>query len=86
MGRYATNSITNHDLLFTLSSTIIGRDMRKVFAMYGLPISQNALDSVADLKLPIAPLSYYALGAGKANQLATGSWVDLEGSVPAYPF
>jgi hypothetical protein len=86
MGRYTSNTITNHDLLFTLSSTIIGRDLRKVFAMYGLPLSQTALDSVADLKLPVAPAAYYALGAGKANQLATGVWLDLETGTPAFPF
>jgi hypothetical protein len=88
LGRYANNnSISNHDLLFTLSSTIIGRDMHQVFAMLGLPISQAALDSVADLKLPLAPPSYYALGTGKANQLASGQWLDLEGgTMPAYPF
>jgi hypothetical protein len=86
MARYATNQISNHDLLFVLSSTIIGRDLRKVFAMYGLPLSQGALDSVADLALPLAPTSYYALASGKANQLASGKWVELEGATPAYPF
>jgi len=86
MGRYANNTVTNHDLLYMLSSKIIGRDLRKIFSMYGIPLGSNALDSVADLDLPVAPRSFYALPAGKHNQLATGQWVDLENTTPAWPF
>ncbi len=86
MGRFADNKISNEDLLFVLSSKIIGKDLRKIFAMYGLPVSQKALDSVADLKLPVAERSFYAIAAGKSNRLATGQWVNVEGLVPAYPF
>lgn len=86
MGRYATNSISNHDLLYVLSSKIIGRDMRKLFWMYGIAPSADALGSVADLGLPLAPRSYYALPKGKHNQLATGKWLDVESGMPAWPY
>ena len=86
MGRYATNSISNHDLLYVLSSKIIGRDMRKLFWMYGIAPSADALNSVADLGLPLAPRSYYALPKGKHNQLATGKWLDVESGMPAWPY
>lgn len=86
MGRYATNSISNHDLLYVLSSKIIGRDMRKLFWMYGIALSSDALNSVADLGLPLAPRSFYALPKGKHNQLATGKWLDLESATPAWPY
>ena len=86
MGRYTSNSITNHDLLYVLSSKIIGRDVRKLFAAYGIALSDTALGSVADLGLAVAPLQYYAIPAGKFNQPATGRWMDIDGVTPAYPF
>ncbi|MEL4177499.1 ImpA family metalloprotease [Roseateles sp. PN1] len=86
MGRYADNKISNHELLYVLSSKIIGRDLRKFFAMYGMPLSATALGSVADLGLPVAPLQYYAIPAGKYNQPGTGKWLDIDASSPAYPF
>jgi len=86
MGRYTTNTITNPDLLYVLSSKIVGRDLRDVFTMYGLALSATALGSVADLALPLAPLDFYALPPAKSNQLATGRWVSLQGQTPAYPF
>ena len=86
MGRYATNSISNHDLLYVLSSKIMDRDLRTLFAMYGLPLSNEALGSIADLGLPVVPRSFYALPAGKHNQLATGKWVNLESGTPAWPY
>lgn len=69
-----------------LSSKIIGRDLRKIFGMYGIPLSSNAMGSIADLSLPVAPRSFYALPKGKHNQLATGQWLDLESTTPAWPF
>lgn len=86
MSRFSDNKISNQDLLFVLSSKIIAKDLRKIFAMYGMPVSQKALDSVADLKLPIADRSFYAIAAGKSNRFSTGQWVHLEGQAPAYPF
>ncbi|MBK1889146.1 hypothetical protein Undi14_03810 [Undibacterium sp. 14-3-2] len=86
MGRYKTNTITNHDLLYVLSSKIIGKDMRKYFAMYGIPLDQTALDSISDLKLEVAPLMFYALAPGRGNQLNTGVWLEVESTSPAYPY
>lgn len=86
MGRFADNKIGNEDLLYVLSSKIVGRDLRQQFAMVGIPLTQTALDSIADLGLPQQALSFYALATGKHNQLATGTWVDLAGQTPAYPF
>lgn len=86
MNRFTDNKISNQDLLFVLSSQIIGKDLHKIFAMYGMPVSQKALDSVADLKLPVANRSFYAMAAGKSNQVVTGRWVDVENALPVYPF
>ncbi len=86
MGRYANNTITNHDLLYVLSSQIIGQDMRQYFAAWGIPLDQRSLDSVSDLKLPVAHLWLYALAPGKGNQVQTGVWVDIDGKTPAYPY
>lgn len=85
MSRYTDNTISNHELLYVLSSKIIGQDVRKIFAMYGLPLSQTALDSVADLKLPLAPEQFYALAQKKFNQVSSGKWLDLSAATPAYP-
>ncbi|MFZ4552140.1 MAG: ImpA family metalloprotease [Aquabacterium sp.] len=86
MGTFANNTIANEDLFYVLSSKIIGQDMRQHFYMYGIPLTQTALDSVAALNLPTASATYYALPAQKFNQLSTGQWVSLEGSSPAYPY
>jgi hypothetical protein len=86
MSRYTGNGIPNHELLYVLASRIIGQDLRELFFMYGIPLSQTALDSVSDLSLAVAPLQFYALASGKANQLASGQWLSLQGQTPAYPF
>lgn len=90
MGRYTAataKSIANHDLLYVLTSKIIGKDMRNIFWMYGIPLSNDALNSVSDLGLAIAPYSYYALPVGKHNTLTAGRWVDLSNNAtPAWPF
>jgi hypothetical protein len=86
MARFADNKISNPDLLFVLSSKIIGKDLRSIFAMYGITLSQTALDSVADLNFAPADEQFYALATGKHNQLATGQWLDLSSSTPSYPF
>jgi hypothetical protein len=86
MGRYTSNTVTNHDLLYMLSSKIVGRDLRKIFWMYGVPLSADALGSISDLGLAVAPYSFYALPAGKHNQLASGQWLDLDGSTPTWPY
>ncbi|MBC3863222.1 hypothetical protein H8K32_14035 [Undibacterium jejuense] len=87
MSRFADNSsISNPDLIFVLSSKIIGQDLRNIFAMYGITLSQAALDSVADLNLPVLPEQFYALAQSKFNQVSTGQWLDLSKSTPVYPF
>ena len=86
MGRYTSNSVTNHELLYMLGSKIIGQDLRKLFDMYGLPLSDATLGSVADLGLPVASRQFYALPAGKHNQLASGQWLDIESSLPNWPY
>ncbi|MEN9656801.1 MAG: hypothetical protein RL571_266 [Pseudomonadota bacterium] len=85
MSRYASNTTSNHELLYVLSSKIIGQDVRKIFAMYGLPFSQTALDSEADLQLPVATEQFYALAQKKFNQVSSGKWLDLSATSPAYP-
>ncbi len=86
MGRFSNNTISNPDLLYVLSSKIIGKDVRAIFAMYGMTVSQTALDSVASLGLPIASEEFYALASGKHNQPSTGQWVNLAGQTPNYPY
>lgn len=87
MGNYVDNkTISNPDLLFVLSSKIIGKDLRNIFAMYGITLTQTALDSVAALNLPVLPEQFYALAMSKYNQVGTGQWLDLSASTPAYPF
>jgi len=86
MGSFSNNTISNPDLLFVLSSKIIGKDLRTIFAMYGMSVSQTALDSVASLGLPIAAEEFYALASGKHNQPSTGQWVNLAGQTPNYPY
>ena len=87
MSRFADNkNLLNPDLVFVLSSKIIGKDLRNIFAMYGITLSQTALDSVADLNLPVLPEQFYALGLTKFNQVSTGIWLDLSGTMPTYPF
>ncbi len=86
MSRYSSNSISNYELQYVLSSKIIGQDLRDIFALYGVPLSQTALDSVGDLGLPLAQQQFYAIAKGKANQLATGQWLSLQGQTPAFPY
>jgi hypothetical protein len=85
MSRFSNKSISNHELLYVTSSVAIGKDMRKYFQMYGLPIGQNALDSIADLNLPVLDFSFYAVVPSQPNKLELGQWVDAEQSMPAYP-
>lgn len=86
MNDYADRKIDNHELLYVLSSRIIGRDMRQVFAHYGIPLSSLALSSIAAHGMPQQAPAFYAMAPGKGNQLELGRWVDLTGGVPSYPF
>lgn len=86
MDLYSNSSITNHEMVYVLSSMIIGRDMRQMFAHYGIPLGTTALNSVAAHSLPMLSQQYYAMVPGQANQLERGQWLDLSASAPAYPF
>ena len=86
MGSYTKREIRNHELLYVLSSRIIGRDMRQVFAHYGIPLSPIALSSIAAHGMAQLGPEFYAMVPGKGNQLELGRWVDLTGGVPSYPF
>lgn len=86
MGRFSSKAISNQDLLYVLSSRIIGKDMRKLFAMYGIPLGETALGSIADLGLPVEPEIYYALPRAGGNQVGQGQWLDLATGTPAYPY
>ncbi len=92
MSAYSTNTITNDDLLFVLSSKIIGKDLTQLFKMYGFKNSQTALNSVAELNLPAAPMTFYALRANGNNRVTEGQWLDMSpwansaASIPNYPW
>lgn len=86
MGRFSTKTISNHELLYVLSSRIIGRDVRKLFTIYGIPLGADALGSIQDLGLPVLDESFYAMVPGKGNELALGQWLNLGGTTPAYPY
>lgn len=88
--RYAIRAFTkasdvnNTDLLYVLSSKIIGQDMQDVFYMYGLPITDKALSSVQALNLPKAARKFYALPIN-GNDTANGQWLDIGSTAPAWP-
>ncbi|QKJ66959.1 hypothetical protein HQN60_09780 [Deefgea piscis] len=86
MGSYADNKINNPDLLYVLSSKIIGKDLKNIFAMYGITLTPTAISSVAALGLEVLPETFYALATSKYNQVSTGVWLNLAGQTPNYPF
>ncbi|MDE2414214.1 MAG: hypothetical protein KGM60_05585, partial [Comamonadaceae bacterium] len=67
MGRFSTKTISNHELLYVLSSRIIGRDVRKLFTIYGIPLGADALGSIQDLGLPVLDESFYAWCPARAT-------------------
>jgi len=86
MSRYTSKFISNHELLYVVSSLVIGRDMREMFYHYGIPLSETALNSVADHGLPTLSPAYYAMVLGQGNKPELGQWLDISTTVPAYPF
>ena len=89
LGTYSSkNNISRPDMIYLLSSKIIGYDLKDVFNLYGLAISSTAQSSVAMLKLPTAPLKFYAQPANRSNHLAEGTWVNIpvNGVVANYPY
>ena len=89
LGTYSSkNNISRPDMIYLLSSKIIGYDLKDVFNLYGLAISSTTQSSVAMLKLPTAPLKFYAQPANRSNHLAKGTWVNIpvNGVVANYPY
>lgn len=89
LGTYSSkNNISRPDMIYLLSSKIIGYDLKDVFNLYGLAISSTAQSSVAMLKQPTAPLKFYAQPANRSNHLAEGTWVNIpvNGVVANYPY
>lgn len=86
MDLYTNKTISNHELLYVLSSMLIGRDMRQLFVNYGIPLSSTATGSIAAHNLPVLAPEFYAMVPNQGNQLERGKWVDFSTSVPAYPF
>lgn len=88
LGSYSKKDYTNPELIYMLSSKIVGYDLKDVFTLYGLPISSTAHQSVEKLQLPTAPLSFYAQPKGRANHLNEGKWLTLsaESKLPNYPY
>ncbi len=89
LGTYSSkNNISRPDMIYLLSSKIIGYDLKDVFNLYGLAISSTTQSSVAMLKLPTAPLKFYAQPANRSNHLAEGTWVNIpvNGVVANYPY
>ena len=89
LGAYSSkNNISRPDMIYLLSSKIIGYDLKDVFNLYGLTISSTAQSSIAILKLPTAPLHFYAQPANRSNYLTEGTWVNIptNGVVANYPY
>ena len=88
LGAYSSKNLTNPEMIYVLSSKIIGYDLSEIFKLYGLPISDTAHTSVAMLNLPAAPLNFYAQPANRSNYLNEGTWITLPstGVVANYPY
>ena len=69
-----------------LSSRIIGKDMRKLFAMYGTPLGEIAPGSIADLGFPVESEIYDALSRVGDNMVGQSQWLDVSGAMPTYAY
>ena len=89
LGAYSSkNNISRPDMIYLLSSKIMGYDLKDVFNLYGLATSSTAQSSIAMLNLPTAPLKFYAQPANRSNYLAEGTWINVpaNGVVANYPY
>lgn len=82
LGAFNQKNLSRPDMLYVLSSKIMGYDLKAMFALYGLPITDTARASVALLKLPEAPLNFYTQPVNRANHLNEGTWVILPATGP----
>lgn len=87
LGAFTQKNLSRPDMLYVLSSKIMGYDLKAMFALYGLPVTETAHASVALLKLPEAPLNFYTQPANRSNHLNEGTWVTIPatGSIGDYP-
>ncbi len=87
LGAFTQKNLSRPDMLYVLSSKIMGYDLKAMFALYGLPVTETAHTSVALLKLPEAPLNFYTQPANRSNHLNEGTWVTIPatGSIGDYP-
>ncbi|WP_394261067.1 ImpA family metalloprotease [Moraxella boevrei] len=77
LGAYSDKDFSTPELVYMLSSKIVGKDLKDVFNLYGLPISDKAKSSVAMLNLPVAPLDFYNQTKDRNNFLQEGQWINL---------
>ncbi|WP_228146834.1 ImpA family metalloprotease [Acinetobacter sp. ANC 4470] len=88
LGAFTTKNLSRPDMIYVLSSKIMGYDLKEMFKLYGVPVTDTAHTSIAMLKLPMAPLNFYAQPANRSNHLNEGTWLTLPatGAVPNYPY
>jgi len=89
LGAYSSkNNISRPDMIYLLSSKIMGYDLKNLFTLYGIPVSDTAHSSIAMLGLTVAPLSFYAQKLDRSNFLNEGTWVNIPttGAVANYPY
>jgi hypothetical protein len=88
LGAFSTKNLSRPDLIYVLSSKIMGYDLKDIFQFYGLSVTDTARASIAMLNLPTAPLTFYAQPVNRSNHLNEGTWLTLPatGSVPNYPY
>ena len=88
LGAFTTKNLSRPDMIYVLSSKIMGYDLKEMFKLYGLPVTDTARASIAMLNLADAPLNFYAQPLNRSNHLDEGTWITLPatGSVPNYPY
>ena len=88
LGAFTTKNLSRPDMIYVLSSKIIGYDLKEMFKLYGLPVTDTARASVDMLNLDEAPLNFYAQPLNRSNYLNEGVWmtIPVTGSVSKYPY
>ena len=88
LGAFTEKNLSRPDMIYVLSSKIMGYDLKEMFRLYGVPVTETAHASVAMLQLPMAPLNFYAQPVNRSNHLNEGTWLTLPaaGPVANYPY
>ena len=88
LGAFTANDLSRPDMIYVLSSKIMGYDLKEMFKLYGLPLTDIARASVGMLNLDEAPLNFYAQPLNRSNYLNEGVWmtIPVTGSVSKYPY